>query len=175
MNGAKIFVCDIDEEAVARVSDEFGCEAVGSHEIYDVEADVFCPSALGAVLNHDTIPRLKFKIIAGCANNQLADDTCGEELDRRDILYAPDYAANAGGLMNVSLELEGYDRERALRMTRTIYYNVGTILKIAASENLPTFRAADRMAQQRIVSISRLRVPFRGQRKPRFRGRLTGN
>ena len=170
--GAKIFVCDVDEESVARVVSEFGCEAVPPAEIYDVEADVFSPTALGAVLNEKTIPRLKFQIVAGAANNQLADEACGNEIERRGILYAPDYAANAGGLMNVSIELEGYNRERALRMTRTIYYNVGRIFAIAERDGIASWKAADRMAEERIAAVSRIKVPFLGQKPLRFHGRV---
>ena len=169
--GAKIFVSDIDGERVERVVEEFGCERVENAGIFDVDADVFSPSALGAGINHETLPRMKFKIIAGAANNQLADDSCGDELDRRGILYAPDYAANAGGLMNVSIELEGYNRERAIRMTRTIYYNVSRIFEIAERDGIPTWKAADRMAEERIAAVSHLKVPFLGRRPLRFYGR----
>ncbi len=169
--GAKIFVCDIDQERVARVVSEFGCEAVPTDEIYDVEAEVFSPTALGAVLDEETIPRLRFEIVAGAANNQLASEACGDLLENRGILYAPDYAANAGGLMNVSIELEGYDRERAIRMTRTIYYNVGRIFEIAKRDSIPSWKAADRMAEERIAGVSKLKVPFLGQRPLRFHGR----
>ncbi len=170
--GAKLFVCDLDEEAVARVADEFGCETVAVDEVYDVECDVFSPTALGAVINEETIPRLRCQIVAGAANNQLADDEAGDEIERRGILYAPDYAANAGGLMNVSIELEGYDRERAIRMTRTIYYNVSRIFAIAERDGIPTWKAADRMAEERIAAISKLKVPFLGETPRRFQGRL---
>jgi leucine dehydrogenase len=169
--GAKAFVCDIDEDKVTRAVEELGCERVDNEEVYDVEADVFTPSALGAVLNEDTIPRLGFGIVAGSANNQLADEACGDELHRRGILYAPDYAANAGGLMNVAIELEGYDRDRAVRMTRTIYYNVGRIFQIADRDGIPTWRAADRMAEERIAAVSRLQIPFLGHKPRRFAGR----
>jgi len=101
--GAKVFVTDINEESVQAAVD-LGCEAVGLDDIYDVDADVFCPTALGAIVNEQTIPRFKFKIVCGAANNQLATEECGNELERRGILYAPDYAVNAGGLMNVSIE-----------------------------------------------------------------------
>ena len=107
--GAKVFVTDINEESVQAAVD-LGCEAVGLDDIYDVDADVFCPTALGAIVNEQTIPRFKFKIVCGAANNQLATEECGNELERRGILYAPDYAVNAGGLMNVSIEFEGYNR-----------------------------------------------------------------
>lgn len=170
--GAKVFVCDIDDEKVQAVVDEFGCEVVPNDEIYGVDADVFVPSALGAIVNEETIPQFKFKIIAGSANNQLATEECGDEIDKMGIVYAPDYAANAGGLMNVSIELEGYDRQRALRMMRTIYHNIRRIFEIAERDNIPTWKAADLMAEERIQSIGRLKLPFLGQQPRRFHGRL---
>jgi leucine dehydrogenase len=167
--GAKVFVCDIMEDSVAAAV-EHGAEAVSTEEIYDLDVDVFAPSALGAVINEETIPRLKCKIVAGPANNQLANDEAGNELEKRGILYAPDYAVNAGGLMNVSIEFEGWNHERALRMTRAIYYNVGQIFKIAERDGIPTWQAADRMAEERIDTLGRLKLPFMG--KPhRFPGR----
>ncbi|NKI33725.1 Glu/Leu/Phe/Val dehydrogenase [Wenzhouxiangella sp. XN79A] len=171
--GAKVFVTDINEEAV-QACVELGCEAVGLDEIYEVDADVFCPTALGAVVNEQTIPRFKFKVVCGAANNQLATDQCGDELENRGILYAPDYAVNAGGLMNVSIEFEGYNRERAKRMMRTIYYNVSKIFQIADRDGIPTWKAADRMAEERITTIGKLKLPFMG-RAHRFPGRERGN
>ncbi len=167
--GAKVFITDIMEDCVADAV-ELGAEAVGTDEIYDVEADVFAPCALGAIINEETIPRLKCKIVAGPANNQLANNAAGTELEARGILYAPDYAVNAGGLMNVSIEFEGWNHERALRMTRTIYYNVGKIFKIADRDGIPSWQAADRMAEERIETLGKLKLPFMG--KPhRFPGR----
>ena len=167
--GAKVFVTDIDQEAIDACV-ELGAEAVGLEEIYDAEADVFSPCALGSVINEQTIPRLKFKIVAGAANNQLADDVAGDELARRGIVYAPDYAVNAGGLMNVSIEFEGYSEERAYRMTRTIYYNIGRIFAIADRDGISSWRASDRMAEERIATLGRLKMPHMG--KPhRFPGR----
>ncbi len=171
--GAKVFVTDINDEAVQACVD-LGCEAVGLDEIYDVDADVFCPTALGAIVNEQTIPRFKFKIVCGAANNQLATDECGNELASRGILYAPDYAVNAGGLMNVSIEFEGYNRERAKRMMRTIYYNVSKIFQIADRDGIPTWKAADRMAEERVATIGKLKLPFMG-RAHRFPGRERGN
>jgi len=171
--GAKVFVTDINEKAVAEAV-QLGCEAVELDDIYEVDADVFCPTALGAVINEQTIPRLKFKIVCGAANNQLATDECGDELERRGILYAPDYAVNAGGLMNVSIEFEGYNRERAKRMMRTIYYNVSKIFQIAERDGIPSWKAADRMAEERINTIGKLKLPFMG-RSHRFPGRERGN
>ena len=171
--GAKVFVTDINEEAVKQCV-ELGCEAVGLDDIYEVDADVFCPTALGAVVNEQTIPRFKFKIVCGAANNQLATNESGDELEARGIIYAPDYAVNAGGLMNVSIEFEGYNRERAKRMMRTIYYNVSKIFQIAERDNIPTWKAADRMAEERVTTIGKLKLPFMG-RAHRFPGRERGN
>ena len=171
--GAKVFVCDINEEAVQAAVD-LGCEAVGLEDIYDVDADVFSPTALGAIVNEQTIPRFKFKIVCGAANNQLATEECGDELERRGIIYAPDYAVNAGGLTNVSIEFEGYNRERAKRMTRAIYYNVSKIFQIAERDGIPTWKAADRMAAERIAVVGKLKLPFMG-RSHRFPGRERGN
>ena len=171
--GAKVFVTDINDEAVQQAVD-LGCEAVGLDDIYEVDADVFCPTALGAVVNERTIPRFRFKIVCGAANNQLATEECGDELERRGIVYAPDYAVNAGGLMNVSIEFEGYNRERAKRMMRTIYYNVSKIFQIAQRDGIPSWKAADRMAEERIATIGKLKLPFMG-RSHRFPGRERGN
>ncbi|PKL95355.1 MAG: leucine dehydrogenase [Gammaproteobacteria bacterium HGW-Gammaproteobacteria-8] len=171
--GAKVFVTDINDKAVEACV-ELGCEAVGLDDIYDVDADVFCPTALGAIINERTIPRFKFKIVCGAANNQLATDESGNELEQRGILYAPDYAVNAGGLMNVSIEFEGYNRERAKRMMRTIYYNVSKIFQIAERDGIPSWKAADRMAEERIATIGKLKLPFMG-RAHRFPGRERGN
>ena len=169
--GAKVFVTDINKESVKRAVDEFGCEAVGLDEIYDVNADVYSPTALGGTVNENTLPRLKCKIICGAANNQLANDEIGLEVEKRGILYAPDYAVNAGGLMNVSLEIDGYNRERAMRMMRTIYYNLGRIFEISQRDKIPTFKAADLMGEERINTIGKLRLPHLGVPAPRFQGR----
>lgn len=166
---AKVFVTDINEDSV-NAAVELGCEAVGVEDIYDVEADVFAPTALGAIVNENTIPRFKFKIVCGSANNQLATNESGDELEGRGILYAPDYAVNAGGLMNVSIELEGYNRERARRMTRAIFYNVSKIFEIADRDGIPTWKAADRMAEERIAMVGKLKLPHMGQSR-KFSGR----
>lgn len=172
--GAKVFVTDINQDAVQRAVDELGCEAVALDDIYDVDCDIYSPCALGGTVNLDTIPRLKCKIVCGAANNQLATDECGVELERRGILYAPDYAVNAGGLMNVSIEFDGYNRERAMRMMRTIYYNLGKIFEIAKRDGVPTFTAADRMAEERITAIGKIKLPHMGNHAPRFLGRQRG-
>jgi leucine dehydrogenase len=171
--GAKIFVTDINKDLVEQAVEDFGAEAVAPDAIYDVPADVYSPCALGGTVNVQTLPRLKAKIICGAANNQLADNAIGDEVSKRGILYVPDYAVNAGGVMNVSLEIDGYNRERAMRMMRTIYHNLGRIFAIAERDGIPTYLAADRMAEERIVTIGKLKLPM-GRTPPRFLGRMRG-
>ncbi len=172
--GAKVFVTDINKELVQRAVDDYGAEAVALDDIYDVDANVYSPCALGGTVNESTLERLKCQVICGAANNQLASDDIGDELQRRGILYAPDYAVNAGGLMNVSLEIDGYNRERAMRMLRTINLNLTRIFEISKRDNIPTYKAADRMAEERISAIGKLRLPHLGQHAPRFQGRRAG-
>ena len=169
--GAKVFVTDINKELVQRAVDDHGAEAVAPDQIYDVDAEVYSPCALGGTVNENTLPRLKCQVICGAANNQLSTNEIGDEVMRKGILYAPDYAVNAGGLMNVSLEIDGYNRERAMRMLRTIYFNLGRIFEIAQRDNIPTYKAADRMAEERIASIGKLRLPHLGATAPHFQGR----
>ena len=172
--GAKVFVTDINTELVQRAVDDYGAEAVASEQIYDVDADVYSPCALGGTINENTLDRLKCQVICGAANNQLATNEIGDEVQRRGILYAPDYAVNAGGLMNVSLEIDGYNRERAMRMLRTIHFNLARIFEISKRDSIPTYMAADRMAEERINAIGKLRLPHLGQHAPRFHGRRAG-
>ncbi len=141
-----------------RARDELGLEPVPIGELITVDCDVLAPCALGAVLNASTIPELRCRIVAGAANNQLADeDRDGRELFERGILYAPDFMINAGGLINVYNELGGrYNRERAVRMTRTIYLNLMRAFEVSKAESIPTNEAADRVAEERIATIERL-------------------
>ncbi|HRO64286.1 Glu/Leu/Phe/Val dehydrogenase dimerization domain-containing protein [Thermomonas sp.] len=169
--GAKIFVTDIHKDRVEKAVAEYGAEAVAPDAIYDVEADVYSPCALGGTVNEQTLPRFKFKVICGAANNQLSTDAIGDEVVKRGILYAPDYAVNAGGVMNVALELDGYNRERAMRMMRTIYHNLTRIYEISDRDGIPTYRAADRLAEERISAIGKLKLPM-GRSQPRFQGRI---
>lgn len=169
--GAKIFVTDINQGLIDKAVNEYGAEAVGLDEIYDVPADVYSPCALGGTINEETLQRLKVKIVCGSANNQLANDAMGDEVQKRGILYAPDYAVNAGGVMNVSLEIDGYNRERAMRMMRTIYHNLSRIFEIADRDGIPTYKAADRLGEERITAIGKLKLPM-GRGTPRFKGRV---
>jgi leucine dehydrogenase len=153
--GAKVFGADIDADSIERAR-ELGVEIVPTGEILEVDCDVVAPCALGAVINDDSIPKLRCRIVAGAANNQLAEDRHGQELHDRGILYAPDYVINAGGLINVYNELIGYNREVAMRMARGIQGNMSRLFQIARAQSIPTYQAADRLAEERIGRIKGL-------------------
>lgn len=153
-DGAKVFGCDVDGEACAAARDRHGVEIVPHQEIFDVEADVFSPCALGAILRPETIARLKVAIVAGGANNQLAEPARdGDELHRRGILYAPDFIINAGGLINVYTELHGYDRRRAMRMADSIYGTTLRLFELAEAEGIAPWVAGDRLAERRLAEV----------------------
>ncbi len=172
--GAKIYLSDIFPEKVKRVADKVKAEIISPETIYEVDADVFCPCALGAIVNDETIHKFKCKIIAGGANNQLAEELKhGQMLIEKGILYAPDYAINAGGLINVSNELEGYSQERALKHAEGIYDTMLKIYAISKKENIPTYEASNHLAEQRIEAISRMKMIYAG--KSQFVGRLGEN
>lgn len=158
--GAKLIITDINEDNVKRVQAEFGTEVVAPTEIFGVECDIFSPCALGAVINDDTIPQLKCKVVAGSANNQLKEDRHGDKLQELGILYAPDYVINAGGLINVADELEGYNAERAKKKVENIYNILLNVFEIARQEGIPTYKAANRLAEQRIEIMRRTRSNF---------------
>jgi leucine dehydrogenase len=162
--GAKVFITDINEERVEHVVNECGAEAVPMSQIYDVEADVFSPCAFGAVINEDTLPRLRCAIVAGGANHQLESEELATELDHRGILYAPDYAINAGGLMNSAVELDGYIVERAERSVARIHGIIGRILQLSAKEKVPTWQAAKRLAEERLASLGKIKLPYTSAR-----------
>jgi leucine dehydrogenase len=158
--GAKLIVTDINKEAVARAVEDFGAKAVDINEIYSVECDIFSPCALGAIINDDTIPQLKAKVIAGAANNQLKETRHGDLISELGIVYAPDYVINAGGVINVADELYGYNRERALKKVETIYDKIEAIFEISKRDRIPTYLAADRMAEERIENMRKSRKQF---------------
>ncbi|HZF67952.1 MAG TPA: Glu/Leu/Phe/Val dehydrogenase dimerization domain-containing protein [Gemmatirosa sp.] len=151
--GARLIVTDMDAERVKRVVSETGAHAVATDEIYGQQADIFAPCALGAVVNDRTIPQFRCEIVAGAANNQLLEDRHGELLEEKGILYAPDYVANAGGVINVYSELAGWSRERSLRKADEIYHTVLNVFEIAKQDGLPTYKAADRLAERRIAAV----------------------
>jgi len=151
--GAKLIVTDIVEERARLIADEHGATIAAPEEIYDVDCDVYCPCALGATINDDTIPRLKAKIVAGAANNQCLTVEHGDRLREKGILYAPDFVINAGGIINVSVELEpdGYKEERALAKVNNIYNAVRSIIETADHEDIATNRAAILLAERKLA------------------------
>jgi leucine dehydrogenase len=163
--GSNLIVTDIDEEKVKRAVQEFGARPVPPNAIYDQEADIFSPNALGAVINDDTLPRLKVEIIAGGANNQLAEDRHGDLLEKRGILYAPDYVINGGGVINVYGELHRWPVERAKKKAGEIYETLLRIFDMAKRDKTPTYEAADRLAQQRIAAVGSLDRMWVGKRE----------
>ncbi len=147
--GARLTVADLDAAAVARAVRELGAEAVGPDEILGVEADVLSPNALGGVLNERTIPALKVAAIAGGANNQLERPQDGEALRRRNILYAPDYVVNAGGVIKMCEEVYGWSEAKVRERVEGIADRLGEIFAQSAQTELPTNIVADRMAERR--------------------------
>ncbi len=148
--GAKLTVTDINQDAIDRCVDEFDAKVAAADSIFDVDCDIFAPCALGAVLDDDTIGRLKCDIVAGAANNQLAENRHGQMLVERDILYAPDYALNAGGLINVAQEFQGYDAEAAREKASKIYDTMLNIFERAERDELPTAVVADSIVEEEL-------------------------
>jgi leucine dehydrogenase len=149
--GAVIFINDISEERLKLVADNTGARIIGEASVYDMDMDIYAPCALGATVNDDSLKRLKCEIIAGAANNQLADEQKhGQMLMDQGIIYAPDFLINAGGLINVYSELNGYNRDEALAKTKEIYNTTLEILKKSELEGITTHQAAKQIAQNRI-------------------------
>lgn len=151
--GATLVVTDIDEFRIKRVVDATHADVVEPEAIYGQKADIFAPCALGGIINDATLPQLRVEIVAGAANNQLLEPRHGDELAEKGILYAPDYVANAGGVINVYSELTGWTRDRALRKADEIYETVLSVFGIATRDGIPTYLAADRVAEQRISAV----------------------
>jgi leucine dehydrogenase len=149
-SGAKLIVTDVDRDSVERVVDEFGAKEVEPGEIFSAAAEIFAPCALGGVINDATIPELEVQIVAGAANNQLAEERHGAMLRERNILYAPDYVANAGGVLNGCIELLGWEAEHALRKVDGIYDTMLSIFESAHAQVITTNEAADRLAEDRL-------------------------
>ena len=150
--GARLVVSDIDPAKARRVAEATGATIVEGDEIYAVAADIFSPCALGGIINDETIPLLKVEIVAGGANNQLLEERHGDALEKRGILYAPDYVANAGGVINVYGEVEGWDAQRALDKADDIYDTILRVFELAEAYKIPTYEAADRVAEQRLAA-----------------------
>lgn len=161
--GAKLFVTDIRKESIDRVVNDFGATPVEPDKIYAVECDIFAPCAMGAIINDFTVEQLKCKIVAGSANNQLAEPRHGDMLVEKGILYIPDYVINSGGVINVYEELKGYNAERAMGRASNIFNIVKQIIAISKEENIPTYKAADRMAEQRIEKVGKTKLKYLGK------------
>jgi leucine dehydrogenase len=151
--GARVVIADINEARVAELREEHGYEVVADKDHLDVACDVYAPCARGAGINDKTIPRLRCKAVAGSANNQLLEARHAEDLRARGIVYAPDYVINAGGIINVSVELlpGGYDEAVALEKIAGIYDNLKHVFQISRDEDVPTNVAAERLAEQRLA------------------------
>lgn len=149
--GARLTVSDIHASTVERARAEFAAATVDPGNIYDVQADVFAPCALGAVIDDRTIPRLKARIVAGSANNQLAEPRHGAELASRGVLYAPDYVINAGGVIHISHEGPGYDEAQAFAHVARIHDTLAEIFRASERQRIPTSEAADRLARGRLT------------------------
>ncbi len=161
--GAKVTIADIDKERTTKLAEKYGLQVADPNEIHMTECDVFAPCALGAVINDQTIPQLKCKVVAGGANNMLAETRHGDALREMGILYAPDFVANAGGLMNVFAELEGYSIERALERTTAVYDNMMNIFALAKRDNCSTHDAAFKFASARLETLGRLKQKHQGR------------
>ncbi len=166
--GAIVTVSDIDNEKVKKHVDNLKVKSCPTEEILFQDCDILAPCALGAIINDQSIGKIKAKVIAGGANNVLAEPKHGNQLKELGILYAPDYVINAGGLMNVFVELEGYSAERAFDKTRKVYDNCWKVFEIAKRDNVGTHVAADRMAEERINTIGRLRQRHQGKSTRNF-------
>ncbi len=160
--GAKLIVTSRDQAKVNRAVAELGATAVGQDEIYGVECDVFSPCAIGAIINDKTIEQLKCKIIAGPANNQLAEPRHGDILHERGILYVPDYVINSGGVINIIDDISGreYSKENAMKNTAKIYDACKKVFEIAKRHGIPTYRAADKMVEERIASVGKIKTIY---------------
>ncbi len=158
--GANLIVTDINKEAVDRAVRDFGAKAVDPNDIYGVDCDIYAPCALGATVNDETIPQLKAKVIAGSANNQLKEPRHGDTIHELGIVYAPDYVINAGGVINVADELYGYNQDRALKKVDLIYDTIAKVIEIAKRDGIPTYQAADRLAEERIDRMRNSRSQF---------------
>jgi leucine dehydrogenase len=158
--GARVTVADIDRAKAERARREFGVKVVAPGAIHAQAVDVFCPCALGGILNDRTVPDLRVRVVCGSANNQLAEERHGDLLAERGIVYAPDYIANAGGtILDTDRLLKGgFNRDRAMRNVERIGERMRELLGLAKREGIPTYRAADRLAEERLRMARSLRT-----------------
>lgn len=157
--GATVLISDINETKLKETTTKFGnLKVVDAKDVYNTEMDIYAPSALGATLNSDSIPKLKCAVVAGSANNQLADENVhGPMLEEKGIVYAPDFLINAGGLINVAAELDGYNRGKVIGNIEKIYNRTLDIFNLAATDKIHTQLAAMKIADKRINDIASLK------------------
>ena len=171
-SGANIIFTDVNDKNIARVKSNLPqAQYVSPQDIFSVNCDVFSPCALGAGINDETIPQLKARVVCGAANNQLKEDRHGQILKEKGILYAPDYLVNAGGVMNVSIEFEGWSDAKSRRMVDTIFDKTLEVFAISEEENIPVNQAADVMAEKRIAAMKAIKTSFLGNVPPRLQGK----
>ena len=153
--GADITITDINQDLLKRVASKYSCKVVNPDQIYDVDMDIYAPCALGATINDETIEKLKCSVVAGAANNQLKqEEVHGYELMKRGVVYAPDYLINAGGVMNCYAEVHDFSDNQVMKMAEDIYNTTTEILKLSKEQNIPTFLASNRIAEQRLIKES---------------------
>jgi leucine dehydrogenase len=148
--GAKLIVSDVDQEKVKRIVNEFGAMDVKCDAIYSADADIFAPCALGGVINDVTLSQLKAGIVCGGANNQLLETRHGDALEQRGIVYAPDYVANGGGVLSGGADLFGWNPEKVRSEVLAIYNTVASVFELSKSEAIPSYKAADKLAERRL-------------------------
>lgn len=159
--GAEVFISDIHEATLKNVSDKYGAKVVGLDEIYGIDMDIYAPCALGATVNDDTLKQLNCSIIAGAANNQLKDETVhGVAVREKDIMYIPDFMLNAGGVINCYAEVKGLSAEWAMTKAEEIYNRTIDILNRSSEDGEPTYQIANKMAEERIEAIGKVKLPF---------------
>jgi leucine dehydrogenase len=157
----KVYISDINEERAGQISKKYGAQAVSNNSIFDIDADIYSPCALGGTVNTQTINKLKCAIIAGSANNQLEDeDAHGQLLLEKGILFAPDYVINAGGVINCYSELMGFNKKRSLQLTENIYEATRNVLRLSKTENIPTVQAANKIVEKRIADINKVKSSY---------------
>jgi leucine dehydrogenase len=162
--GAKLVVTDISQDNVTKICQQYpDVEAVKPEEIFSVDCDIFSPNALGAVINDETISQFKCHAIAGAANNVLAEERHGDMLHDKGIVYAPDYVANAGGLIQVADELQTYNKDRAFKNAALIYDILSDIFRISREKNIPSYKAANILVETKIEKIGKIKGKFTGK------------
>ncbi|MBP6311222.1 MAG: Glu/Leu/Phe/Val dehydrogenase [Flavobacteriales bacterium] len=161
-DGATVYITDIHDDKLAAFKSEFpSINVVKPDEIYDLDMDIYSPCALGATVNDETLNRLKCSVIAGAANNQLADENIhGKAVMEKGILYAPDFLINSGGIINCAWEIQGYNRTAALKQTEGIYDTAMRIFKTSSDLKIPTYLAANKAAEDRITNMRKAGIRF---------------